>query len=441
MPPSPASIGSTIQPAPGWWGKLHARHALLADAGALFTSAGVNAILGFVFWVVAARLYSAENVGIGTAMVSVMALIGNISRLGLDTALVRSLPGLPQGQRQSVISAGLTIVTVVGILTSLVFALQSIFANETSSLLRQSPWVVLGFTVTCAGWGAGLVLEQVLVVNKRGQYVVWKNLTFSLVKLVTLALLVLPVIDPRLSVFTATAIGSAAGLLVGWQGLRTHVARQWGAVRNGLAQVRSSLVGYALGNYVSALIAGLPGWLLPIIVVERSGAPTAAYFYTSWMIMVIVNNGPSALGSALLAEGSRQGQASRQLLKRAYAYALLYMVPAVLAVLVAGPRLTPIFGRAYAEQGRELLAYLAVAGLPFAIVQISFMELRLEKELLVLCEVVILFSAITLVGSYMLLPALGLIAIGIAWLVSCSLTAILSLWLVWRSLNKAKESL
>jgi O-antigen/teichoic acid export membrane protein len=437
---SPISVGPTIQPAPDWWGRLHARHALLADAGALFTSAGVNAGLGFLFWVVAARLYSAENVGIGTAAISAMALVGNISRLGLDVALVRLLPGRSPGQRQSVINASLAVVAVVGMLAGLVFALQPVFANETSRLLRQRLWVMLGFALTCAGWGVGLVLEQVLVVNKRGQYVVWKNLAFSLSKLVALAPLVLPVIDQRLSVLTATAIGVAAGLVVGLQGLRTNATRQWGAMRIGLTEVRSSLAGYALKNYISALIAGLPGWLLPLIVVERSGARAAAYFYTSWMIMSIVNNGPAALGSALLAEGARQGQASQPLLRKAYTYALLFMVPAVLAILVAGQWLTPIFGRTYAEGGRELLPYLAIAGLPFAIVQISFMELRLEKELLVLCAAATLLSAITLVGSYVLLPVLGLIAIGIVWLMSCSLTAILSLWLVGRSLTKAKEN-
>lgn len=432
------SIESTAQPALGWWAKLHARHALLADAGALFTSAGVNAGLGFFFWVAAARLYSVEAVGIGTALISVMALIGNLSRLGMDVALVRSLPELSPEQRPSVTAAGLTIVAVAGLVVGVIFGLQPFFANETSSLLRQSPWAILFFAVTCAGWGAGLVLEQVLVVNKAGHYVVWKNLAYSLVKLFALVLLAVTALDRNFSVFTATAIGAAVGLAVGLQGLRINMARQLGAIGNGLTKVRSSLAGYALGNYVSSLISGLPGWLLPIIVVEQLGASQAAYFYTSWLIMVIVNTGPAALGAALLAEGARQGRASSQLLKRAYTYALLYMVPAVLVVLVAGRWLTPLFGSAYAEGSSELLPYLALAGLPFAIVQISFMELRLEKEMMGLTAAAILLSAVTLVGSYVLLPALGLMAIGVVWLVSCSLTAILSLWLVWRGGKKAR---
>jgi O-antigen/teichoic acid export membrane protein len=431
---------STTKAATIWWDALHARYNMLADAGALFASAVVNAGMGFIFWVVAARLYSPENVGIGTAIISGMTLMGNISRLGLDIALVRSLPGFSQEQRQSVINGSLLIVTLVGILVSLVFALQPAFANEITYLLRQSLWIMLGFALTCAGWGIGLVLEPILVVSKRGQYVVLKGFVFSLVRLIGLAPLVLPIFDQRLSVFMATSIGVAAGLMIGWRGLGINITRHWDTLQSGLAEIRSSLAGYAIKNYISSLIAGLPGWLLPIIIVERSGAPNAAYFYTSWMIMVIVNNGPSALGFALLTEGARQGQASWQLFIKAIKYALLYMIPAVLAILLVGSRLMAIFGSGYSEGSHDLLPYLAIAGIPFAIVQICFMELRLEKELLSLILAATLFSGITIIGSYLLLPRMGITSIGLVWLVSCVVTAIISIWLVVHNFIKAKEN-
>ena len=41
----------------------------------------------FVFWVIAARFYSAEDVGLASAIVSAMS-IGMLSVLGLDLALI-----------------------------------------------------------------------------------------------------------------------------------------------------------------------------------------------------------------------------------------------------------------------------------------------------------------------------------------------------------------
>jgi len=55
-------------------------------------STGVMAVFGFFFWVINARLYSAEQVGIGTTLISIMTLISSFSILGLGNGLIRYLP-------------------------------------------------------------------------------------------------------------------------------------------------------------------------------------------------------------------------------------------------------------------------------------------------------------------------------------------------------------
>jgi O-antigen/teichoic acid export membrane protein len=49
-------------------------------------STGVGAFLGFFFWIINVRLYSAEQVGIGTTMIS------NFSILDLGNGIIRYLP-------------------------------------------------------------------------------------------------------------------------------------------------------------------------------------------------------------------------------------------------------------------------------------------------------------------------------------------------------------
>jgi len=417
-----------LTPRSSWWQRLHTRYALLADSAAFFVSTASSGALGFLFWVIAARLYPAESVGLASALISAMFLLGNISRLGLDYALVVALPReASQKRRDGMILASFLLVGGMGIIAGFAFAVQPIFAVEATSLLWQSSWLLLGFVLSCSAWGVGLVLEPLLLVSRYGQHLVSKNLAFSVVKLVALVLL-LPLVGERFGILVATALGVVAGLFVVWLRFRKRLIYRWALVRNGLAEIRS-LATSALGHYFSTLISGLPNWLLALLVVERLGSSETAYFYTSWMIMTVVNTGAAALGNGLLAEGARQGKASRQLLSQSYRYMLLFMAPATVAVLLAAQYILPIFGPDYAEGGTQLLRYLALAGIPYGVVQINFMKLRVDEKLRVLTAASTLLSTIVLVGSYILLPTQGLTAIGYTWLLSCSLTAILSLWL------------
>lgn len=53
----------------------------------LMLSSVTGAGTGFVFWVIAARFYSAEDVGLASAIVSAMRMIGMLSVLGLDLVM------------------------------------------------------------------------------------------------------------------------------------------------------------------------------------------------------------------------------------------------------------------------------------------------------------------------------------------------------------------
>src|SRR5713226_3678989 len=48
--------------------------------------------LGFVFWIIIAQLYKAENVGIATTLISILTLLSSFTLLGLNVSLNRYLP-------------------------------------------------------------------------------------------------------------------------------------------------------------------------------------------------------------------------------------------------------------------------------------------------------------------------------------------------------------
>src|ERR1700678_472316 len=85
---------------------------MLRNALFLTVNSGVSAGLGFAFWIITARLFSSESVGLGSSLTSASNLIVFLGLVGMNTTSVRYLPMAKY--RDRLISAGVSLVTVVG---------------------------------------------------------------------------------------------------------------------------------------------------------------------------------------------------------------------------------------------------------------------------------------------------------------------------------------
>ncbi len=70
----------------------HLHDPLFANAYFLVGNNLLSAGSGFFFWIFAARFYSPEDVGIGSALISAMGLLCMLSMLGFDIGLIRYIP-------------------------------------------------------------------------------------------------------------------------------------------------------------------------------------------------------------------------------------------------------------------------------------------------------------------------------------------------------------
>ena len=101
---------------------MKANTVLLINAGSLFGTTIVTSGLGFVYWLVAARHFTPEAIGIASASISTMTLLGTFCIVGLGTLLITELPRQPQ-QASSLISTALVVVAIVSGCVGLMFAL------------------------------------------------------------------------------------------------------------------------------------------------------------------------------------------------------------------------------------------------------------------------------------------------------------------------------
>jgi len=170
-----------------------------------------TAILGFVFWVVAARFYDPEDVGLASATIAAMGLVVSLSRLGLEMGLVRFL-------HQSGEDARTTINTVftVGLLASLAAALIFIaglsFWSPALIFLRENPGYLVAFVVFCVASTLSTFTDHAFIAERRAGFAMGRSIIFSLLKLPLPVLLA--VFFKSFGIFASWGISLIVALLV-----------------------------------------------------------------------------------------------------------------------------------------------------------------------------------------------------------------------------------
>ena len=62
---------------------------LISNSFYLVLASGISAALGFVFWIIIARIYPPEAVGQGALLLSAMAIINTLTLMGFDVGIIR----------------------------------------------------------------------------------------------------------------------------------------------------------------------------------------------------------------------------------------------------------------------------------------------------------------------------------------------------------------
>lgn len=170
------------------WIKLTKIHlTMLFNAGSLVGTTIMTSVLGFAYWWVAARLYAPGVVGLASALISTMTLLGTISMLGLGTLLTGELPRQP-GKEWTLIDAALIVVGGTGTVVGLLFVLMASLLLPDFALLRTNGINTVLFALGVGFTALTMVLDQALIGILRGDLQLWRNTLFAAIKLVTLGL-------------------------------------------------------------------------------------------------------------------------------------------------------------------------------------------------------------------------------------------------------------
>ena len=394
---------------------------LLSNAGSMVATAVVTSFLGAAFWWVATHYFTQDSVGLASAAISAMTLLGFMSTVGLGTLLMGELPRLDSGHR-SVINAALATTGSLGAGLGVAFVLIAPLASSNFDPLSQTWEAAVVFAIGVALTALTFVLDQSLIGLLRGGLQLRRNIVFTVVKLVALIPVAAVVANAGSQwIYGTWTLGIAVSLVVM---VRFFRDRDGDSLRPNFALLKDMRV-HAITHHAVNVALRTPELALPIVVVTFLSASANASFYIAYMITGFMFFVPLSLSTVLYAVGSGESKRLAGRFRLTVYVSLGFGVLSNLILLVLGTPLLEIFGASYASEASSTLHVLALDIFPSTILT-HYVALRRIERRLATALPVIWGGALLQVGGGIIGALLGsLVGVAIGWVAGATIEAMI----------------
>ena len=342
------------------FGRLLDRHsssgALLGNAGALAAGTLASAVLGFVYWWVAARGFSPRAVGLASAAIAMMNLLAHVGELGLGPLLLGYLPRF-QTQAFTMLSTALLGVVLSCLAVSLLYAGGTAAFGFGIDGLTDRPFTAALFVLGVVTTGLTLVIDQAMVGLLRSAAQMWRNILFAAAKLALLVGLALTAGRADATWIFATWI---AGQVLSF----AVVARRLGDGERLLHRPRLALlrpiVGDVLAHHALNVALQAPALALPFVVAVVLSPETNAAFFAAWALVNVALLVPASLTTVLYTTGSGEPRLMAPRLRLSLALSGALGLVSGLGLLFFSPFVLGLFSPAYpalAGTGLKVLGF------------------------------------------------------------------------------------
>jgi O-antigen/teichoic acid export membrane protein len=396
-----------------------ANRSLLSNAGSMVGTALATSLLGAAFWLVSTHYFSQSSVGIASAAISVMTLLGFMATVGLGTLLMGELPRLEIGHR-SLINAALVTTGSIGAAFGLVFLLIAPLVSSNFDALRSGWIAAVVFVIGVALTALTFVLDQALIGLLRGGLQLSRNIIFTVVKLAALIPVATLVADagPQWIYATWTA-GIAVSLLVL---VRFYRRREGDPLTPSFGRLTEMRVSAATHHAVNVALR-TPELTLPTVVVTLLSASANASFYIAYMITSFMFFVPLSLSTVLYAVGSGESERLADRFRLTVYVSLGFGLISNLTLLVIGGRLLGIFGSSYASEATTTLHVLALDIFPSTILSHFIALRRIERRLPTALPIVWGGALLQVAGGVVGALLGGLVGVAIGWVGGATIEA------------------
>lgn len=363
-----------------------------------FSDAGV----GFLFWTLAARLYSVGEVGIATALISSIGLIMVFSRLGFDTAIIRFMPS---HDHSKTFNTCLWITTVATVVVGIIYIAAIDLISPEIAFIRDYAPLFLLFAIVNS---VTLITGNALLSFRKADLKFVQNLIMG----VRLPLLLPLALLGSLGIFYSFGFAHLVAAIFVLVVIRRYVTL---SPQIDVEFMRKTFRFSSL-NYLANLFQSVPALVMPILIVNLISPEEAALYYVAFAIGNLVLIIPDAMSTSFLVEGSHGINLRKGVIRNlTVTYAIL--IPTVLLIVIFGDLLLGFFGEDYLA-AFDLLRVIVISSLVVTVYHlfVSLQNIRLQVEGIVVMN---LIRFVLLLGlNYIFLTQFGVIGAGYAWVIT-----------------------
>lgn len=400
----------------------HLRTPLYRNGYALTLSSAATSGIGLLYWLLAAHRYPTSVIGINSAVISAMMFLAGVSELNLMSALIRFIPTSGKSTKKFVLMAYL-ISLVLSAILSYVFVRKIQVWSPALRFLDYDDTMGVWFILSTMVWTIFVLQDSVLTGLRNATWVPVENTVFSLAKIGLM--IVFAASFPVFGIFASWSIALVIAIIPTnyyiFRRLIPHHEQAEGQKNNTIQS--KQVIQFVAADYTGALLWMVCTLLLPVIVTTLAGATANAYFYLAWTISnSLYLIGPN-MGSSLVVEAAKDPQKLGTYSRRVYINTAKIVIPASVFLIMSAPLILTVFGKGYSSQGTTLLRLLALSAIPNTFNTIFVSVSRVRRNMRAVIATLGSLCVIVLSLSFVLLKTIGVVGVGIAWVVGQSIVA------------------
>lgn len=374
----------------------------------LMLTTGAMGGFGFIFWLISTRLFTPDQIGLGTTIISTMSLISLISMFGLGSTIIRFLPSSKTKNEE--INTALTLITITSTLFSLIFIIFLPYFSPKILFIRENNFYILGFVLITILSSVNSLTDSI--------FIAYRSAHFNLITdgfIISITKLIAPIFFVSIGAYgvffssgIATIIGTLASLII----LVKRFSYKPVFALN--KEVFKKVFNYSFINYISSFFSTLPNLLLPIIIINKLGPAESGYFFMCFMIINLLYTVSSSVAQSLFAEGSYGEDLLLKLLKRSLKILFYILIPGSLFLAFVGPYILGFFGEAYKIGGSKVILILALSSPIISMYNLGSTLLKIRNQMYSVITINI-FYALSICGLSYLYASRGLQWVALCW--------------------------
>ena len=366
----------------------------------------LGAVLGFIFWIVAAQLYTQEEVGINTALISAVSLLAIISYLGLDQSIIRFFP---DKNKFNIMTTSSVVILISTILFGIIFVLGIDLWAPDLALVKNN---LLAFFMALIAFTLSGITGNAFIALRKSKYYFYQNLLMNL----RVLLIFIPFFG-SLGIFLSFGISVLIAIIFSYilifKIIKPETTEKvqiidWDFLWDSFH--------FSAGNYFFMLFGSIPVFILPIIVLNVLGSGQTAYYYITYTIASFLFMLSSAFSTSLFVEGSH-GESLRENTKKSLIAIFSLLIPLAGLIFIFGKYILGLFGSDYVN-GLDLLRVMIISSFLYSICQVYYSIGKVRNKIKDLILVSLVISILLIGSSYFLMDIFGIVGIGYAWVIS-----------------------